>query len=208
MDLETTSDKTSASANIYTDKRNRKHTAQQLPHGITQGMMRKYVVYYREYTNVFHTHTREFFKVEKHPKLNGRTWISRKSGKIALEEKLADANKVVDDLEKNIFPYATATVTAIATDTATSTSTETETETETNENENIKSNKPNKPKLPKYIRLDATHKHMIYDKKDTENEFRWTFRLSLHPDLKIEEHIPILYEKLNEKYGIDFTCCL
>lgn len=196
MDLETTSDKTSAVANIYTDKRNRKHTAQQLPHGITQSMMRKYVVYYREYTNVFHTHTREFFKVEKHPKLNGRTWISRKSGKIALEEKLADANKVVDDLEKNIFPYAT--VTAIATST----------ETETNENENIKSNNTNKPKLPKYIRLDATHKHMIYDKKDTENEFRWTFRLSLHPDLKIEEHIPILYEKLNEKYGIDFTCCL
>jgi len=196
MDLETTSDKTSAVANIYTDKRNRKHTAQQLPHGITQSMMRKYVVYYREYTNVFHTHTREFFKVEKHPKLNGRTWISRKSGKIALEEKLADANKVVDDLEKNIFPYATVTTTDTATATAIETDTVPAIETE------------NKPKLPKYIRLDATHKHMIYDKKDTENEFRWTFRLSLHPDLKIEEHIPILYEKLNEKYGIDFTCCL
>jgi len=196
MDLETTSDKTSAVANIYTDKRNRKHTAQQLPHGITQSMMRKYVVYYREYTNVFHTHTREFFKVEKHPKLNGKTWISRKSGKIALEEKLADANKVVDDLEKNIFPYATVTTTDTATATAIETDTVPAIETE------------NKPKLPKYIRLDATHKHMIYDKKDTENEFRWTFRLSLHPDLKIEEHIPILYEKLNEKYGIDFTCCL
>ncbi len=195
MNLETTSETTSAitttNANIYTDKRNRKHTAQQLPHGITQGMMRKYVVYYREYTNVFHTHTREFFKVEKHPKLNGRTWISRKSGKIALEEKLADANKVVDDLEKNIFPYATPT----SIDAVSSIDTVTET-------------KPTKPKLPKYIRLDATHKHMIYDKKDTENEFRWTFRLSLHPDLKIEEHIPILYEKLNEKYGIDFTSCL
>lgn len=195
MNLETTSETTSAitptNANIYTDKRNRKHTAQQLPHGITQGMMRKYVVYYREYTNVFHTHTREFFKVEKHPKLNGRTWISRKSGKIALEEKLADANKVVDDLEKNIFPYVTPT----SIDAVSSIDTVTET-------------KPTKPKLPKYIRLDATHKHMIYDKKDTENEFRWTFRLSLHPDLKIEEHIPILYEKLNEKYGIDFTSCL
>lgn len=198
MDLETTSETTSAitttNANIYTDKRNRKHTAQQLPHGITQGMMRKYVVYYREYTNVFHTHTREFFKVEKHPKLNGRTWISRKSGKIALEEKLADANKVVDDLEKNIFPYATPTskdaIDAVSPIDA------------------VSETKPTKPKLPKYIRLDATHKHMIYDKKDTENEFRWTFRLSLHPDLKIEEHVPILYEKLNEKYGIDFTSCL
>lgn len=198
MDLETTSETTSAitttNANIYTDKRNRKHTAQQLPHGITQGMMRKYVVYYREYTNVFHTHTREFFKVEKHPKLNGRTWISRKSGKIALEEKLADANKVVDDLEKNIFPYATPT-SIDAIDAVSPIDTVTET-------------KPTKPKLPKYIRLDATHKHIIYDKKDTENEFRWTFRLSLHPDLKIEEHVPILYEKLNEKYGIDFTSCL
>lgn len=198
MDLETTSETTSGitttNANIYTDKRNRKHTAQQLPHGITQGMMRKYVVYYREYTNVFHTHTREFFKVEKHPKLNGRTWISRKSGKITLEEKLADANKVVDDLEKNIFPYATPTskdaIDAVSPIDA------------------VSETKPTKPKLPKYIRLDATHKHMIYDKKDTENEFRWTFRLSLHPDLKIEEHVPILYEKLNEKYGIDFTSCL
>lgn len=114
--------------------------------------------------------------------------------KIALEEKLADANKVVDDLEKNIFPYATPT-SKDAIDAVTPIDAVTET-------------KPTKPKLPKYIRLDATHKHMIYDKKDTENEFRWTFRLSLHPDLKIEEHIPILYEKLNEKYGIDFTSCL
>ncbi len=80
-------------------KRNRKHSAQALPNGLEHHMMKKYVVYYREWIDKEHTKEREYFKIEKHPLLN-KTWISSKSNKIALKDKLEAANKVVEDLEK------------------------------------------------------------------------------------------------------------
>jgi hypothetical protein len=54
-----------------------------------------------------HTRSREFFKVEKHPKLE-KPWITSKSEKVSLLQKLEAANKVVSDLEKGIFPEDTA----------------------------------------------------------------------------------------------------
>lgn len=84
-------------------KRERKHSAIDLPSGITQVMMRKYVVYYHEWLDKDKTREREFFKVEKHPKLND-IWFSSKSNKISIQEKLNQANKVVDDLENDIQP--------------------------------------------------------------------------------------------------------
>ena len=84
-------------------KRERKHNAIDLPSGITQDMMRKYVVYYHEWLDKDKTKEREFFKVEKHPKLKD-IWFSSKSNKISIQEKLNQANKVVDDLENDIQP--------------------------------------------------------------------------------------------------------
>jgi hypothetical protein len=84
-------------------KRERKHNAKELPQGITQDMMRKYVVYYQEWLDKEHTKQREFFKVEKHPKLD-KIWFGTKSNKISIETKLEQANKVVDDLSNNIYP--------------------------------------------------------------------------------------------------------
>ena len=84
-------------------KRARKSNAKKLPEGITHEMMKKYVVYYHEWLNKEHTRQREFFKVEKHPKLD-KIWISSKSNNLTIQEKLAQANKVVEDLENNIFP--------------------------------------------------------------------------------------------------------
>jgi hypothetical protein len=84
-------------------KRERKHNAKDLPEGISQDMMKKYVVYYQEWLDKEHTKEREFFKVETHPKLD-KSWTSSKSGKVSIEEKLAQANKVVDDLEQDIYP--------------------------------------------------------------------------------------------------------
>ena len=84
-------------------KRERKHNAKNLPEGITQDMMKKYVVYYHEFLNPEQTRTREFFKVEKHPKLD-KIWIGTKSNKVSIKEKLVQANKVVDDLENDIYP--------------------------------------------------------------------------------------------------------
>ena len=88
-------------------KRNRKHSARELPEGITQEMMKKYVVYYFEWLDKEHTRSREYFKVEKHPKLE-KPWMTSKSEKVSLLQKLEAANKVVSDLEKGIFPKDTA----------------------------------------------------------------------------------------------------
>lgn len=80
-------------------KRARKCTAKTLPNGLTQNMMKKYVVYYHEYLNPEKTRTREFFKIEKHPKLE-KIWIGSKSNKVSLKDKLDQANKVVEELNK------------------------------------------------------------------------------------------------------------
>lgn len=90
-------------------KRERKQNARTLPEGITQEMMKKYVVYYFEWLDKEHTRSREFFKVEKHPKLE-KPWMTSKSEKVSLLQKLESANKVVSDLEKDIFPEDTASV--------------------------------------------------------------------------------------------------
>jgi hypothetical protein len=80
-------------------KRNRKHSAQSLPQGLEHHMMKKYVVYYREWIDRSHTKEREYFKIEKHPELP-KSWTSSKSGKVKLSDKLAEANKIIDELEK------------------------------------------------------------------------------------------------------------
>jgi hypothetical protein len=84
-------------------KRERKSTARPLPDGISQDMLRKYVVYYHEWLDKEQTREREFFKVETHPKLD-KPWITTKSNKVSITEKLVQANKIVDDLENDIYP--------------------------------------------------------------------------------------------------------
>ena len=93
-------------------KRERKHNARALPDGITQDMMRKYVVYYFEWLDKEQTRSREFFKVETHPKLE-KPWMTSKSEKVSLLQKLESANKIVSDLEKGIFPEDTAPETVL-----------------------------------------------------------------------------------------------
>ena len=84
-------------------KRERKHNAKVLPQGIKHEMTKKYVVYYHEWLDKEHTKEREFFKVEKHPKLD-KPWCTTKSEKVLIQDKLIQANKVVDDLENDIYP--------------------------------------------------------------------------------------------------------
>jgi len=84
-------------------KRERKHNAKPLPQGLKQDMMRKYVVYYHEWLNTEKTRSREYFKIEEHPKLE-KLWIGTKSNKVSLMKKLEIINKIVDNLEINIYP--------------------------------------------------------------------------------------------------------
>jgi hypothetical protein len=84
-------------------KRERKTSAKPLPEGLTQQMLKKYVVYYHEWLNKEKTRSREFFKIEKHPKLD-KIWVGTKSNKTNILDKLQQANSVVDDLENDIYP--------------------------------------------------------------------------------------------------------
>jgi hypothetical protein len=85
-------------------KRKRKHNAIELPESITQSMMKKYVVYYFEWLDKEHTKSREFFKVEKHPALMGKIWMTSKSQNVSIHDKLNEANEVVDKLDQGILP--------------------------------------------------------------------------------------------------------
>ena len=187
------------------DKRERKKTAQTLPSGITQTMMKKYVVYYREtvYLKNGKSQPREYFKVESHPKLP-KPWVSSKSSKIPLLEKLNDANQVVSDLENTTDAGAGA---------------DTDTDTDTNALDQIKQRW--EKYLPKYTRLrvnrlkkdtTAVIISLVYDRKDTSNGFRWTasytFMYNNQPTsdddkTAISLGLQNVRKNLREKYGAD-----
>ena len=79
-------------------KRARKWSAKQLPDGLTQYMLKKYVVYYHEYLNAEKTRSREFFKIEKHPKQD-KIWIGCKSNAVSIQDKLNVANNMVNEMD-------------------------------------------------------------------------------------------------------------
>ena len=190
------------------DKRERKKTAQTLPPGITQTMMKKYVVYYREMTYLKNgkSQPREYFKVESHPKLP-KPWVSSKSTKIPLLEKLNDANQVVSDLENTMGASP-----------------------DPDPDPDQDTSNPLQQRwikyLPKYTRLrvnrpkndNSTILSLVYDRKDTSNGFRWTAVYTFiynqpmsdgvddsNPDDKtaISLGLQHLRNKLREKYGAD-----
>lgn len=168
------------------DKRERKQTAQILPPGITHNMMKKYVVYYREmvYLKNGKRIPREYFKVESHPKL-ARPWVTSKSTKVPLLEKLNDANEYVMKLSATAAAAATST-----TDPATDPATE----------------------LPKYTMIRVVRKtptetifSLVYDRKDNLNGFRWTcsHTFSSPTSTVVSLALHHLRDKLRDKYGVD-----
>lgn len=172
-------------ATSRSDKRERKQTAQILPPGITHHMMKKFVVYYREmvYLKNGKCIPREYFKVESHPKL-ARPWVTSKSTKISLLEKLNDANEYVMKLSEP----APAAETAPTPDPATATA------------------------LPKYTMLrivrdtpTATIYSLVYDRKDNVNGFRWTCSHTFSSPTTPATAVALqhLRDKLREKYGVD-----
>ena len=86
---------TQSEQNSNTDKRNRKHNAKPLPEGITQADIPKFVVYYHEWLDKEKTKSREYFKIEKHPKID-KIWIGSKSNKISIQDKLKEATNKLD----------------------------------------------------------------------------------------------------------------
>jgi hypothetical protein len=168
-------------ATSRSDKRERKQTAQTLPPGITHNMMKKFVVYYREmvYLKNGKRIPREYFKVESHPKL-ARPWVTSKSTKVSLIEKLNDANEYVTKLS----------TTAPATEPEPATAPATE--------------------LPKYTMLRIVRDtptdticSLVYDRKDNLNGFRWTCSHTFSSRTTTAVALHHLRDKLREKYGVD-----
>jgi hypothetical protein len=196
-----------SSANLGKAKRERKHNAQILPYGITQSMMKKYVVYYREnvYLRNGKTQLREYFKVESHPRL-AKPWATSKSVKMSLHEKLEEANQFVTNLENTTIEMDADTIP----------------ESEIMDIDNYMVETYNK-KLPKYTSIrfikrspPLTTFSLVYDHKDNSNGFRWTcshtFSISstsfecfksIFTDTLISQEVNKLRDKIYEKYAVD-----
>jgi hypothetical protein len=97
---------TQTEQNQNTGKRERKYNARPLPEGITQKDLPKYVVYYVEYEkdndeNGNRIMKRDFFKIDKHPKLE-KSWSSTKSKYVSAIDKLNEAIEQLKIIDNNI----------------------------------------------------------------------------------------------------------
>lgn len=83
--------------NSNRDKCKRQVGAKPLPDGLIQSDLPKYVVYYSEKYGLDKTHSREWFNIEKHPKLN-KKWSTTKSKEITIRNKLTLAKEKLEEL--------------------------------------------------------------------------------------------------------------
>jgi hypothetical protein len=85
--------------NSNRDKCKRKQNARELPDGLTQNDLPKYVVYYKEKYGPNKDKIRDWFNIEKHPKQEGRKrWSSSKSMSISIRNKLDLAKEKLEEL--------------------------------------------------------------------------------------------------------------
>ena len=157
-------------------KRERKNNAKPLPEGLTQEMMKKYVVYYNECYNKEKNLYREFFKIEKHPKLN-KPYIGSKSNTISLKDKLNIVNKIVDDLDNNI----------------------------TNNEEIDKTKKRNLPKYIS-IQKTRNKSHLVFDRRNENKERQTMRSIlpDVYDDI-LEEKLKIFAQQIQNKYNYKIT---
>jgi hypothetical protein len=94
---------TQSEQNQNTGKRNRKHNAKPLPDGIQQSDLPKYVTYNAEYKkddNGERVLFRDYFRIEKHPKLGVTIWTTSKSKAYTIRQKLQQAIDHLDVLNR------------------------------------------------------------------------------------------------------------
>ena len=98
---------TQSQQNQNTDKRNRKHNARELPDGLQQSELPKYVVYYKECYRKSKNENgeeipvyRDWFCVEKHPKSEKRITTSKSMSK-TIRDKLEEAKEIIKKIEAN-----------------------------------------------------------------------------------------------------------
>jgi len=92
---------TQSEQNINRGKKSRSKSAQPLPDGLTQDMMPKYIVYYKECYHKEKNLYREFFKIEKHPKCE-KPVCGSKSSKLKWQEKLEKIKEQLNNIDNDI----------------------------------------------------------------------------------------------------------
>ena len=163
-------------------KRERKHNAIKLPESLDQSMIPKYVGYYKECYNYEKKLYREFFKIEKHPLQNkNKVYISSKSNKLTILEKLEQIKKILKDLNNNGEKIENI---------------------EENNEENNGEKIENKIKLPKYISLknhekDINKYYIIYDKKTNTN--RISLKAIFNKLEPFSQNLELFLEKIENK---------
>lgn len=158
-------------------KRIRKHNAIKLPSTLADLNIPKYINYYNECYNIENKLYREYFKIEKHPyQEKNKTYISSKSNKISIIEKLDQIKKMLNDLNAN---------------------------NTNNANNANDANDANVVKLPKYIsiknhELDSNKFYLVYDKKGAS---RCTLQLLCNKSIPLIQSLNKFIETINNKFG-------
>ena len=168
-------------------KRERKYNAIKLPEDLNQHMLPKYVGYYKECYNIEKKLYREFFKIEKHPNMvKHKVYVSSKSNKITLLEKLEQIKKILldlDNLEKDESISDTLEQNKIQTNT-------------------LEKDDSEKVTLPKYISLknhkDNSKYYLVYDKKTNVN--RNTLKLTYAKSEPLLSNLNDFLSKIENKF--------
>jgi hypothetical protein len=160
-------------------KRIRKHNAIKLPSTLADLNIPKYINYYNECYNNEKKLYREYFKIEKHPyQEKNKTYISSKSNKISIIEKLNQIKKILNELNA------------------------------TNANDALNANDTNANDtnvvvLPKYISIknhevDSNKFYLLYDKKGAS---RCTLQLLCNKSIPLIHSLNNFLEIIKNKFA-------
>lgn len=155
-------------------KRIRKHNAIKLPSTLADLNIPKYINYYNECYNIENKLYREYFKIEKHPyQEKNKTYISSKSNKISILEKLDQIKKILNELNAN------------------------------GANNDANDAGANVVKLPKYISIkyhvtDSNKFYLMYDKKGAS---RCTLQVLCNKSEPLTQCLNKFLETINNKFG-------
>ena len=155
-------------------KRIRKHNAIKLPSTLADLNIPKYINYYNECYNNEKKLYREYFKIEKHPyQKKNKTYISSRSNKISIIEKLNQIKKILDELNANDADDA------------------------------INADDANIVKLPKYISVknhivDSNKFYLVYDKKGAS---RCTLQVLYNKSEPLTQCLNNFLETIKNKFG-------
>lgn len=161
-------------------KRIRKHNAIKLPSTLADLNIPKYINYYNECYNNEKKLYREYFKIEKHPyQKKNKTYISSKSNKISIIEKLNQIKKILDELNANDAINAN------------------------DANDANNANDANVVILPKYISIknhitNSNKFYLVYDKKGAS---RCTLQVLYNKSESLTQCLNNFLETIKNKFG-------